>query len=199
MNKIKNIVWFLSVVALCGLSIWLYNMSKNKPVQQEIPQQIHQESMQREIRPTGFSDGLTKPDSVTKYETDEYGMGIAEKSVYYIDINGDGLLDRITRTLFDTGNAHSYYEYKIELNRDKKYVDITPHDLRTTNGADCDLQQIQFSFKPQFKITMIYREMGDTWNQPTMAHKKTFTYSDNKIKEINDKEMRPVCDVKDLF
>ncbi len=199
MNKTKNIVWFLSVLILCGLSISL-NFLSRKPKTVETPKpQPEYNYVPHKTHKTGFSDGLDTPDSTTTYTPDEFGEGITEKSVYYIDINGDGLLDRITRKLFSTASAHSYYEYNIELKQDDKYVDITPYNFRTINGADCDLQRIQFSFKPQFKITLIYREMGDTWNQPTMANKKTFKLSNNKIKEINEKQMQPICDVKDLF
>lgn len=146
-----------------------------------------------------FSDGLPNPTSVVTYPLDEFDMGISEKYTYKIDINNDGKVDKITKTFFDTGNAHAYYKYTIELNKNSKYVDITPDGLQTTNGADCDLRQIQFRFKPSFQITVINREMGDTWDEPTTAYKKTFSLQDDKLTESKEFKMRKICDVKELF
>ena len=129
-----------------------------------------------------------------------YHSAHGEGSIYYVDINKDGTKDKITKTFIETGNAHAYYEYKIELKSGDKYVDITPQNFRTTNGASCDLQQIKFSFKPKFKVTIISRGMGDLWNTPTMAYKQTFTLSsDNKMRASQKTQMRSICDVKELF
>ena len=80
-----------------------------------------------------------------------------------------------------------------------EYIDVTPNNLKTTNGAECDLQQIQFSLKPQFSAKIIYRELGNYWNQPTVAKQKKLTLIGNKIQESEIKTLKSVCDVKVLF
>lgn len=147
-----------------------------------------------------FSDGLHNPASVTNYELNEFDIGTAQKSIYYIDINNDTTKDRITKTFIETGNAHSYFSYKIELKNGDRYIDITPNNLHTTNGASCDLQQIQFSFTPKFKITVISRELGATWPSPTMAYRQEYILNkENKFIASDKQQIRPVCDVKELF
>ena len=197
MNKIKNLIWLLSIMILCALAFVFYNTyTKQKAHTQPTPV-FSDEFTTNDSRE--FSDGLTNPDSVTQYPLDEFGMGTSEKSIYYIDVNKDNKPDRITKTFVETGNAHSYYEYKIELNQNGKFVDITPENFRTVNGADCDLQQIQFVFKPKFKVVLISRELGDTWNDTTAAQKQTFQISENKLQKTETKTLRKVCDVKELF
>lgn len=197
MNKTKNLIWVLSVVLLCALAFVFYTKTNksNTPDTNSVP--VFAEDFQTNYQE--FSDGLNNPDSLTTYPLDEYGTGISQKSIYYIDINNDGMPERITKTFIETGNAHSYYEYKIELNIDGKFIDITPQNLRTTNGDNCDLQQIQFVFKPDFKIVLIYRELGETWNEPTMAKKQIFSIIDNKIQSGKIQTLRNICDVKKLF
>ena len=99
-----------------------------------------------------FSDGLINPDSAEKYQLDEYGAGISERDIFNRDINGDGRMDRITRTRNENGTSHFYYQYKIELNENGKFVDITPDGFRTTEGAECALQKLQFVFNPDFQV-----------------------------------------------
>lgn len=196
MNKIKNLVWILSIAILCALAFILYNKTNTQTPMQDATPIFSDEFV---ASTNDFSDGLNNPDSVTTYPLDEYGMGVAEKTVYYIDINNDKNLDRITKTFIETGNAHSYYEYKIELNKNGKFVDITPNNFKTTNGENCDLQQIQFVFKPQFKVVLISRELGETWNTPTLAKKEVFKLSDDKFNMTESQTLRNVCDVKELF
>lgn len=196
MNQTKNFTWIIAVIALCVLGWVFYNLTSNKSVTQQTPSIFSDEIVQNSDE---FSDGLNNPDSVTTYPLDEFETGISEKSVYMIDINNDGKNDRITKTFFENWNAHSYYEYKIELNKNGKYIDITPKNLRTVNGADCDLQQIQFVFKPKFKVIMIYREMGDTWIEPTMATKRIYSFDGDTLNPSYDKNLRTICDVKELF
>lgn len=198
MNK-KNILLIIIIIALSALSLFLYTtlstIKNESSVEQE--QTFDDEDS---FDSQEFSDGLPNPSSTVKYALDEFDTGVSEKYTYNIDINKDGKPDRITKTFFETGNAHAYYKYTVELNENGKYVDITPPGLQTTNGADCDLQQIQFRFKPSFQITMIYREMGDdTWNDPTTAYKRVFSLQDNKLSASKDIKMRPICDVKELF
>ena len=200
MNKYKNaFVWIISIIAFIVLAVLLFSIySKNAQTQKTIqPTPIFHDDI---VKHSGaFSDGLNNPDSITTYELDDFPDGLSQKQVFYIDVNGDGKNDKITKSFYETGNAHSYYEYKIEIKDGDKYVNITPQNLKTVNGANCDLQQIQFAFKPRFQINMIYREMGDTWNEPTMAYKKTFTIKDGKMISNSPQKMYSVCDVKQLF
>ena len=107
MNKIKNLIWILSVVILCVLAFAFYKQTtKNNVVENSVP--VFTEDFQKQNN--SFSDGLNNPDSITTYHLDEYDTGIAEKAIYYIDINNDKTPDRITRTFFENGNAHSFYE-----------------------------------------------------------------------------------------
>ena len=196
MNKTKNLIWFLSVIVLCALAFVLYTTyNKQKTNEQNVPVFSDEFTTPSAI----FSDGLTNPDSVTKYQLDEFDVGVSEKNIYYADINHDNKPDRITRTFTETGNAHSYYEYKIELNQDGKYIDITPENFRTVSGADCDLQLIQFVFRPQFRIILISRDMGETWIDAPAANKQVFQMSENELQQTETKTLRKVCDVKELF
>lgn len=196
MNKIKNLFLIISVIALCVLGWIFYNLTYKQSSEQSEPLYFDENITQNNVE---FSDGLQEPDSVTTYPLDEYGMGLASKSIYYIDINKDDKPDKITKTFFENGNAHSYFEYKIELNKNGSYIDITPQNFRTINGTDCDLQQIQFSFNPLFHAVMIYREMGDNWNQPMPAKKRVYSLYNDNLKISDSQPSRPICDVKELF
>ena len=194
MNRTNKIIWIISIAALCVLGVIFYNVySKKSPKSNNIVDEYQTEASD------SFSDGLKNPSSVSTYTLDDDEIGITEKSIYLVDINGDNKKDRITKTFFENGNAHSYYEYTVELNQNGKYVDITPNNLRTVNGADCDLQQIKFLFKPSFKIIMIYRDMGETWVDATMAKKRVYSLNKDKLDASADKNLRNVCDVKELF
>ncbi len=198
MNKHRNLILIIAIAVLCVLVFFLYNKTHNKMdsgAESSTPVFSDEFVYQKNT----FSDGLKDPDSVTKYQLDKYGTGISEKSIFYIDINRDKINDRITKTFVETGNAHSYYQYKIELNIDGKFVDITPNNFRTTNGDVCDLQQIQFVFKPTFKVILIYRELAETWDTPTVARKQVFKISGNKLKSDGTQSLRSVCDIKELF
>lgn len=197
MNKIKNIVLIMTICALTVLSFLLYKqISVNKTNSITSNQTQNEDSLSSS---QFFSDGLKNPDSVTTYQLGEFDIGISKKYVYMIDINQDGKNDRITKIYFENGNAHSYYKYTIELNNGKIYTDITPTNLQTTNGADCDLRQIQFKFNPKFQITVIGREMGDTWVEPTMAYIQNYVIKNNKLVASQKTKLREICDVKELF
>lgn len=146
-----------------------------------------------------FNDGLPNSDTTVTYPLDEYKMGISEKSIFEIDINKDTKIDRITREFHETGNAHSYYTYKIELNNGGRFTDITPEDFQTINGDTCDLKLIRFSFVPKFTATIIYRDLGNTWEEPTEAYKQSFYLSKDKLVTSEKTILKPVCDVKELF
>lgn len=193
MNGTNKLIWFITIATLCFLGVVFYNIySKQSPKISNIVDNEYQTE-------NSFTDGLKNPNSVSTYTLDDDEIGITEKSTYLIDINNDKNPDRITKYFFENGNAHSYYEYKIELNKNGKYVDITPKNFKTVNGADCDLQQIKFVFQPQFKIIMIYREMGDTWVEPTLASRRIYSLDNDTLNASSDKKLKVVCDVKELF
>lgn len=193
MNGTNKLIWFITIATLCFLGAVFYNIySKQSPKISNIVDNEYQTE-------NSFTDGLKNPNSVSTYTLDDDEIGITEKSTYLIDINNDKNPDRITKYFFENGNAHSYYEYKIELNKNGKYVDITPKNFKTVNGADCDLQQIKFVFHPQFKIIMIYREMGDTWVEPTLASRRIYSLDNDTLNASSDKKLKVVCDVKELF
>ena len=147
----------------------------------------------------GFDDGLRNPSYSEKYQLDELGEGIASKDIFNIDINSDGLNDRITKTKHENATSHSYYEYKIELNKNGNFIDITPDGFRTTEGADCALQKIRFVFKPKFEIIKISRKWQDSWETPTMATKTTYNIKNDSITQTNKQTLQKICDVAELF
>lgn len=146
-----------------------------------------------------FSDGLSKPVFSEKYKLDEMGSGISERDIFDIDINGDGLVDRITRTKNENGTSHFYYEYIIELNKNGKFVNITPDGFRTTEGAECSLQKLRFNFKPEFRVEKISRDWSQSWDTPTMATKTTYIFNDGNLKQTESIPLKIICDVKNLF
>lgn len=146
-----------------------------------------------------FNDGLIKPDFSEKYSLNEFGEGIASKEIFDIDINNDGYKDRITKTKIENGTAHFHYEYKIEINKNGSFFDITPEDFITSEGAECALQKLKFIFKPEFRVIKISRDWKESWITPTQAEKTTFAFSGNEIKPIRTQKMQPVCDVSELF
>lgn len=146
-----------------------------------------------------FSDGLKEPNFSEQYELDEFGSGISERDIFDIDIDGDGRRDRITRTKNENGTSHFYYQYKIELNKDGEFVDITPDGFRTTEGAECSLQKLQFDFKPEFRVIKISRDWQDSWDNPTMATKTIYVFNNGNLTPIESSKMKVICDVKDLF
>lgn len=147
----------------------------------------------------GFSDGLTKPDFSEQYPLNEFGEGISERDIFDIDVNGDGQRDRITRTRNDNGTSHFYYQYKIELNENGKFVDITPDGFRTTEGAECALQKLQFVFNPDFQVIKISRNWDTSWDTPTMATRTMYTFNNGEMISHTPQQMKIVCDVSDLF
>lgn len=146
-----------------------------------------------------FSDGLIKPNFSDKYDLDEFGAGISERDIFDIDINNDGRNDRITRTRNENGTSHFYYQYKIELNQNGKFVDITPEGFRTTEGAECALTKLQFVFQPEFRVIKISRDWQESWDTPTMATKTVYALENGNLKQISSTPMKVICDVSDLF
>ncbi len=152
-----------------------------------------------DIETGNFNDGLIKPNFSETYELNEFGEGVAQKEIFDQDINGDGRNDRITKTKYENGTAHYYYTYKIELNQNGVFVDITPDDFKTIEGADCSLQKLQFIFTPDFRVKKISRDWQDSWTTPTMAIQTTYALTDNSLQPINSKKLKEICNVAELF
>lgn len=160
----------------------------------------NREIAQINVGDTGeFTDGLKNPTFSEQYTLDEFGAGIAERDIFDIDVNADGRIDRITRTRNENGTDHFYYEYKIELNQNGNFVDITPDGFRTTEGAECALQKLQFAFVPTFRVIKISRNWENSWTNPTMARRVEYTFNANQLTPSDPKELQIVCDVTDLF
>lgn len=151
------------------------------------------------VQSDGFSDGLGTPQESSKFPLDEFGAGIAERDIFMYDINNDGRPDRITRTRNENGTPHFYYEYTIELNTNNGFINITPDGFRTTEGAECALQKLQFSFTPDFRITKISRNWRDSWDTPSPAVRTTYKIKNNAIIQTDMTNMPAVCDVRELF
>ena len=132
-----------------------------------------------------FSDGLINPEFSEQYQLDEFGAGISERDIFDRDINAD--------------TAHFYYEYKIELNKNGDFIDITPDGFRTTEGAECALTKLQFVFKPEFRVIKISRDWQDSWDTPTLATRTVYTIENDEIVQIESKPLKSVCNVADLF
>ncbi len=146
-----------------------------------------------------FDDGLKNPGSTTEYKLDEFGAGIASRDMWNIDINNDGLRDRITRDHIENGTDHYYDEYKIELNTSAGFIDITPAGFRTVEGADCALQKLRFTLAPSFQVTKISREWSETWDTPTPAVRTVYKLVGDELQTISSRQLRTICNVSDLF
>ncbi|MCL2331453.1 MAG: hypothetical protein FWC61_02810 [Proteobacteria bacterium] len=146
-----------------------------------------------------FDDGLHNPASAEHPQLDDQGAGIASVEIFVTDINGDGKNDRITRTRNENGTAHFYYEYKIELGIGGEYMDITPPNFRTIEGAECSLQKIRFIFAPSFRAIKISRSWQDSWDTPTMASRVIFNLVGNELRAGQTEPLQEICNVSELF
>lgn len=146
-----------------------------------------------------IGDGLINPDYTQKHELDDFGAGIADVAVFNRDINNDGHVDKIVRTRHENGTDHFYYEYKISVANNGTFIDITPDGFRTTEGAECALQKLKFSFKPDFRVVKVSRPWQESWTTPTMATKTVYTLNGDKITPISSQELKVICDVADLI
>lgn len=160
--------------------------------------QIQRTPQKRNIN-VPFTDGLTQAVSTTKQAPDETGAGVTNTEIFAADINNDGAFDRITKTRHESGTAHFWDEYKIELNQNGKYKNITPNGFRTTVGTECALQQLQFIFEPKFYVVKISRPWRDSWTSPSMATRTIYTIKDNKLVAGQPEQLKSVCDVTELF
>ncbi|MBQ8368196.1 MAG: hypothetical protein IJX43_04035 [Alphaproteobacteria bacterium] len=147
-----------------------------------------------------FTDGLGRANDTTQNPLDETGAGIATIEVFSVDINDDKIIDRITRTHNENGTAHAWDEYKIELGRGGgAWRDITPDGFRTTQGAECALQKLQFVFQPKFRVIKISRPWIQSWDSPSMAKRTEYIMQDNKLVAQDSVDVGAVCDVSELF
>lgn len=188
----------IGAIIVLGYILWSKNASKEQKTTSEYipqPEQIIPKYQPNKI----FFDGLESPRESAKYELDDMGAGIASADVYYQDINGDGVQDRITKTRNENGTAHYWEDYKIELNQNGRWRDITPEGFRTTEGAECSLKKIQFTFEPEFKVVKISRPWRDSWTTPSMATKTVYTIQDNELVAESTQKVGEVCDVAELF
>ncbi|MBR4891804.1 MAG: hypothetical protein IKZ34_01300 [Alphaproteobacteria bacterium] len=148
---------------------------------------------------TEFTDGLIQPQSTETFPLDETGSGIEKKEFFSIDLNNDGVMDRIIRTRNENATAHFWDDYSVELNKKGKFENVSPEGLRTIEGADGSLQKIQFVFKPKFQIIKISRPWIYSWDNPTMATRTVYELQGDKIVEKSVKELKKVYDVSELF
>lgn len=198
-----NILMVIMVVMICVLG-WLLVRTRNGGVGRteglDSPTRAVSIQSGNVNRGGRFSDGLPMTaDDTTKFELDEFGAGIAQIQVFYIDIDGDGHADRITRTRDENGTDHYSDIYSVELRRGDAFVDVTPPQLQTVQGAECALQRIQFVFKPDFRIIKISRPWRDSWTTPTLAEKTEYAFADGDLYPIQTVPMKVVCDVSELF
>lgn len=156
-------------------------------------------NIKKTVKSTVFSDGLTRPDLVETYTLDETGSGVTKKEIFNLDINNDDFIDRITRTRHENGTAHFWYEYKIELNKNGVFFNVTPNGFRTTEGAECSLKKIQFIFEPDFKVIKISRPWETSWNTPTVATRTDYALRNGKLVQTAQKTLGSCCEVAELF
>ncbi|MBQ7185972.1 MAG: hypothetical protein IJR92_04165 [Alphaproteobacteria bacterium] len=205
MNK-SNAKWiFLGLFAVIVFIMMFWVLSSDKKTQEkptetvvvrEYPADVQMESVESGLE---FSDGLQNPDSVKRFEPDEFGAGTVEIAEYVVDINNDGKPDKITRTRQNSESAHFTYIYKIQMDIDGNLVDVTPNGFQTIEGAECAIQKLKFSFRPDFSVTVISRPLGETWDTPTMSIKTVYTLWGNRIHAASRTEDKIICDVSELF
>jgi len=199
----STVFLFVMILIVVGLLAFLLLTRFNQKDKSDIVVDSTPEYIQPTASTPGrvgeFSDGLRNPNTLKKYTLDDMGTGISSTEVFNIDINGDNRPDRITRDKHENGTPHFYYEYKIELNTVNGFINITPDGFRTTEGADCALQKIQFVFAPSFSVIKISRDWNESWTTPTIATRAIYKLENNKLNRIENKQLQPVCDVADLF
>lgn len=200
-NQGSTTLTILLILMLVIISVLVYFLVAKKPPKVEKGLGIESPTSAQQLKSTSstFTDGLKNPLFSEHYELDEFGEGISSKEIFEIDLDGDGFKDRITKTKNENGTAHFFYDYKIELNKNGSYINITPDGFRTTEGTECSLQKLQFQFKPTFQVIKISRKWEDTWNTPTTAYKTTYKFANGKLIPSNEEKMQEICDVAELF
>lgn len=204
-NNLSVLILLLLIVLVALWFVWRMpsRSGDNAPVAEEPPvSEINEvkteESVFDEV-PEGFDDGLRRPVSIQQFAPDAFGAGLVERAEYTPDINQDGRPDRIIRNRVESGTAHFAYVYEIYLNVDGQMLNITPSDFRTIEGADCALQKLQFSFRPDFSVTKITRPLGDEWNTPTASTKTVYGLWNDRIHPTSSIVYKTACDVSELF
>lgn len=200
----------LTIVLTVVIGILIYILSANKHPQPQdssigvsspAAQSKTADAPQPDLRDdfNNFNDGLARPSAETEIAPDDFGVGVTNVRVYSHDLNNDGVLDRITRTHIENGTSHFTNEYKIELASGSGWVNITPDNLKTIEGADCAIQKLRFYFDPAFTVEIIGRNMGDTYITPTMAYRTVYQMAGNRLMQISHAPIKEVCDVSGLF
>lgn len=202
-NIALNIMTIIALGAIGVLVYMLWTQNKQQNIMTDTGEDVIpviEEVKKVTYTPDGvFIDGLDEPVESTQYELDETGSGIASNDIYYHDINGDGHKDRITKTRNENGTAHYWEDYKIELNKDGRWRDITPDGFRTTEGAECSLQKLQFTFEPKFQVVKISRPWRESWSTPSMATKTIYKMHGDELVAETTQQVGEVCDVAELF
>ena len=151
-----------------------------------------------------FDDGLPEKPNSTEYftPTNSYGAisGVTQTETFYIDINNDGIPDRITRNRFvSPATPIGYTFYKIELQqKNRKYIDITPPGFRTAEGTECFTTVYKFGFLPKFSIGRISRGMGATEQTPQPVMITGYELILDQIVKASEFYYLPMCDVRDV-
>jgi hypothetical protein len=200
----KKLFFIFIVAILAGLLIYFFpnEDKKEKETQQQYPtwsEQARQRQTERLPEKKEFSDGLGAPTTAQEFGWDERDDGVAALRIFVLDINRDGLADKITKTRYENGTQPGYWDYRIELANVDSLIDITPEDMMTAEGESCDLQLIKFSLSPRFEITKIWREIESDWDEPTLAQKTTYVLQGNSFVNSGIVPLQAVCNVGDLF
>ncbi len=190
------LVIMLGLIAGLGYLLWMKNSQpETRAHGTASPQAAVRNNISGE-----FTDGLGRANDTTQNPLDETGAGIATIEVFSVDINDDGIADRITRTHHENGTVHAWDEYKIELGRTNgTWRNITPDGFRTTQGAECALQKIQFLFQPEFRVIKISRPWVQSWDSPSMAKRTEYIMQGDALVAQDSVDAGVVCDVSELF
>ena len=196
-----NLTLTVLIAALCGLGyiLWIRQSPQKTGHMTKASGEFNMPQKNKQLNTYVFTDGLRMANAIKTDEPDETGAGVVKTEVFDIDLNDDDIPDRITKERHESGTAHFWDEYKIEINQNGRYKNITPNGFRTTVGAECALQQLQFHFKPKFQVVKISRPWRDSWDAPSMATRTVYTLKDNKMVAGTPEEMGTVCDVAELF
>ncbi len=193
-----NVLLVIMLGLIVGLGYLLWQKNTHREIHAlgvDSPQ-----SAQHNISNGEFSDGLIHANSTTQFPLDETGAGIDTIEIFSVDINDDNITDRISRTHHENGTGHAWDEYKIELGRNGGvWRNITPDGFRTTQGAECALQKIQFIFQPKFRAIKISRPWTQSWDSPSMAKRTEYVMQDDKLVAQDSVDVGVVCDVAELF
>lgn len=193
----KQLFYTIIIVISVGLLIYFYTARKEKDIQTQNGNESFQ-TQNQQIKSKEFDDGLNNPTKIQTFDWNKSTDGIVEIRTFLLDINGDKIKDRITKTRYENGTQPGYWDYKIEIAKGSSWDNITPDGLMTAEGKGCDLQRIQFSFMP-FKIKKIWREIEADWDSPTMAFVVNYEFVNGILVGSEPRNISAVCDVRILF